>query len=242
ARQQVSWQRKGTVAAAVEEHSWAADDGELVKGLLVAGLAPQVAKAELSRSFRSGLEPVRQRQGKTPNRVEGRYSLKLFTVDEGRLNLPFSLSSSLLAKQQVWLGKGPQPPEEGGLPPLWVSHRWLVYSDKVKFNSEVVPSTLSSVPDVALLLFGSDLNYAAEEAEGRVAEGEEENHALLSMEQGLMSWRMPAAHAQAVVGVRRQMAQLLQRQLQEPSLMFRQEARQLTARLQQLLADAAADP
>ncbi|GFH30463.1 hypothetical protein HaLaN_29325 [Haematococcus lacustris] len=38
------------------------------------------------------------------------------------------------------------------------------------------------------------------------------------------------------------MAHLLQRHLQEPSLLLRDEAYQLTARLQQLLAAAAAKP
>ncbi|GFH33240.1 hypothetical protein HaLaN_32580, partial [Haematococcus lacustris] len=104
----------------------------------------------------------------------------------------------------------------------------------------VVPSSLSSVTDMALLLFGNELELEE-------VKGEEEGWGgvellQLSMQHNFMSWQLKAEHAQAVLRVRRAMAHLLQRHLQEPCLLLRDEAYQLTARIQQMLADAAADP
>ncbi|KAL6758529.1 hypothetical protein V8C86DRAFT_2593740 [Haematococcus lacustris] len=168
---------------------------------------------------------------------------RLFTTDEGEVMLPFNLSGSLLAKSREWIFKGPNPEKEGWLPPPWLPHRWLVFSEKVQteIDGSVVASSISSVPDMALLLFGNELELEEE------VKGEEEGRSgadlvRLSMQQSFMSWQLIAAHTQAVLRVRRAMAKLLQRHLQEPCLLLRDEAYQLTARLQQLLADAAADP
>ncbi|KAJ9511461.1 hypothetical protein QJQ45_029876, partial [Haematococcus lacustris] len=96
------WQKGWAVEAAIKEHSWAAGDAELVKGLLVAGLqAPQLARVDFMRNQ----ESVRQRVGKDANAVKGKYRFRLFTTDEGQVMLPNSLSNSLLARPQNWLNK-----------------------------------------------------------------------------------------------------------------------------------------
>ncbi|KAL6758538.1 hypothetical protein V8C86DRAFT_1468919 [Haematococcus lacustris] len=255
---EVAWQASGrqqrwAVEAAIQEHSWAAGDAELVKGLLVAGLASQLARVQLIDTQKSRQGSVSQRMGKDL-KVEGKYMLRLFTTDEGQVLLPNNLSSSLLARPQDWIIKGPQPRNKGWLPPPWLPHRWLVYSDKTKIDDMVVPSSLSSVTDMALLLFGNELEleegerkrglvYCKPRVEGTKARTEQPAGMVwLSMQHSFISWRLKSAHAQAVLRIRRAMAHLLQRHLQEPSLLLRDEAYQLTARLQHLLAHAAAKP
>ncbi|GFH19780.1 hypothetical protein HaLaN_16791, partial [Haematococcus lacustris] len=65
------WQQRWAVEAAIQEHSWAAGDAELVKGLLVAGLAPQLARVKLIATGKKAQGSVRQRVGK--GKVEGKY-------------------------------------------------------------------------------------------------------------------------------------------------------------------------
>ncbi|GFH29204.1 hypothetical protein HaLaN_27835, partial [Haematococcus lacustris] len=65
------WQQRWAVEAAIKEHSWAAGDAELVKGLLVAGLAPQLARVKLIATGKKAQGSVRQRVGK--GKVEGKY-------------------------------------------------------------------------------------------------------------------------------------------------------------------------
>ncbi|GFH32884.1 hypothetical protein HaLaN_32174, partial [Haematococcus lacustris] len=132
---QVAWQPPGrqhrwAVEAAIKEHSWAAGDAELVKGLLVAGLASQLARVKLVPTKQRTRGSVPQCVGEGLNVVKGKYLFRLFTTDKGEIMLPNSLSSSLLARPQDWLNKGPKPEKEGWLPPPWLPHRWLVYSDK----------------------------------------------------------------------------------------------------------------
>ncbi|KAL6748185.1 hypothetical protein V8C86DRAFT_1189284, partial [Haematococcus lacustris] len=230
---EVAWQPPGrqhkwAVEAAIKEHSWAAGDAELVKGLLVAGLASQLARVQLIDTQKNRQRSVSQRVGKDL-KVEGKYMLRLFTTDEGQVMLPNSLSNSLLARPQDWLVKGPKPTKEGWLPPPWLPHRWLVYSDKTKIDDMVVPSTLSSVTDMALLLFGNELEleedvkgerkrglvYCKPRVEGTKARAERSAGMVwLSMQHSFISWRLKSAHAQAVLRVRRAMAHLLQRHLQ----------------------------
>ncbi|KAL6758523.1 hypothetical protein V8C86DRAFT_1468342 [Haematococcus lacustris] len=245
---EVAWQAPGrqqrwAVEAAIQEHSWAAGDAELVKGLLVAGLAPQLARVKLFNTDKSTPKSVSKRMGKASNAVKGKYMVRLFTTDEGQVMLPNGLSNSLLARPQDWLNKGPKPERRGWLPPPWLPHRWLVYSDKTKFHSVGVPSSLSSVTDMALLLFGNELELE-EEVQGVNEWRGSVDKARLSMPHSFMSWRLPAAQARAVMRVRRAMAHHLKRHLRvrEPCLLLRKEAYQLTARLQHLLASAATQP
>ncbi|KAJ9511099.1 hypothetical protein QJQ45_013149 [Haematococcus lacustris] len=196
---EVAWQAPGrqqrwAVEAAIQEHSWAAGDAELVKGLLVAGLAPQLARVKLLNTDKSTPRSVSKRMGKASNAVKGKYMF-----------------------------------------------RWLVYSDKTKFHSVGVPSSLSSVTDMALLLFGNELELE-EEVQGENEWRGSVDKARLSMQHSFMSWRLPAAQARAVMRVRRAMAHHLKRHLREPCLLLRDEAIQLTARIQHLLASAATQP
>ncbi|KAJ9511268.1 hypothetical protein QJQ45_017139, partial [Haematococcus lacustris] len=242
----VAWQAPGrqqrwAVEAAIQEHSWAAGDAELVKGLLVAGLAPQLARVKLLNTDKSTPRSVSKRMGKGKHAVKGKYMVRLFTTDEGQVMLPNGLSNSLLARPQDWLNKGPKPDKRGWLPPPWLPHRWLVYSDKTKFHSVGVPSSLSSVTDMALLLFGNELELE-EEVQGENEWRGSVDKARLSMQHSFMSWRLPAAQARAVMRVRRAMAHHLKRHLREPCLLLRDEAYQLTARIQHLLASAATQP
>jgi len=252
----------------VRDASRNAMDVEMVKGVLVAGLYPQVAMVELLRrqggartKKRKTVRVKADRSQSSWERVEQReeggfYRFQVRTLQDGEATMG---STSLVhgAYKSAHELKHWQ-----GAP--WLRHRWMVYSSKMLMtNQQLYLEKLSPVCDAAVLLFAGDLAEAPpdsgpgasdsdssdEEEDGWLeveAGGVSDSDGLppsdvkeLAIAHGVLRFQLPSAQAAALMALRSELDALLQAILQEPGVDHTARRADLAARVRRVLTENA---